>query len=98
MLPQPLSRQECFEALKANLLEAYKLIDSRSSQVSLQWLSHMENQFKSGFKSVKDALRDANWRTCPKTNERDCRRQPLPENIIGCLSFDNGNFPWPSDI
>ncbi len=28
MLPQPLSRQERFEALKANLLEVYKLIDS----------------------------------------------------------------------
>jgi hypothetical protein len=35
------------------------------------------------FKFVKDNIRDETRRTLPKTNERDRRNQPLPENITG---------------
>ena len=98
MFPQPLSPQERLDALKADLLEAYEFIASQTSQPSLRWIDNMEKQFKSGIKCVKDNIRDANRRTCPKTNERDRRRQPLPGNVIGHLYFDKEDRPRPSEI
>lgn len=88
MFPQPLSQRERFEALKANLMEAYKYIDSQEDQASIQWIDNMEAQFKSGFKCIKDNLRHKNCCTCPKMNETDRQGQPLPKNVIRCTLFE----------
>ena len=88
MFPQPLSRRERIEAFKANLLETYEYYNTQADQASIQWIDNMDAQFKSGFKCVKDNKRHMNRRTCPKTNETDRRGQPLPRNVIGCMSFD----------
>jgi len=88
MVPQPLSRQEFYEDLIVNLEKARKLIESQRHQASLQWFDNIREQFKSGFKCVDDNLRHANRRTCPKTNETDHQRQPLPRNVTGYMSVD----------
>lgn len=98
IFPQPLSQQERFDAFKADLLEAYKLVDSQSSQASLQWLNNMKKHFKPGIKCVKDNLMHINQRTCPRTNERDHRNQPIPVNVIECMSFDKDDSSQPSRI
>ena len=88
MFPQPLSRQERLEAILIEFEQARELIKSQALQASLEWLNNFEEQFKPGFRCVNDNLRHANRRTCPKTNERDHQRQPLPRNVIGYMSFD----------
>lgn len=88
IVPQPLSRQEILENFVADLVEARDFIESEAPQSSLQWLINMHEQFRPGFKCVKDNKRHANRRTLPKTNETDRRGQPLPRNVIGYMSFD----------
>ena len=98
MDPQPLSRQELIEAFRANLEESRRTFEIQAPQASIQWLENVQAQFKSGFKCMKDNVRDANRRTCPKTNETDRRNQPLPRNVIGNMSHDKENFPLPPEI
>ena len=97
MDPQPQSQQEIIETFRANLEESRRIFDLQASQASIQWLENIEAQFKAGFKCIKDNARDANRRTCPKTNETN-RRQPLPRNVIGSMSYDKENCPPPSEI
>ena len=83
MLLQPLSWLERAEAFEANLNATLDLIKSQAPYESFEWLDNMEKQFKSGFQCTMDNLRHANRCTCPKTNEKDHRRHPLPRNVIG---------------
>ena len=88
MIPQPLSQQECLEAFLAQFDKVRKFIASEAPQSSQEWFNNMKEQFKHGFKWVDDNMRHANRRTCPKTNEKDRKRQPLPRNVTGYMSFD----------
>jgi len=88
IFPQPLSRQERLEAILTKLKQTQGLIKSQALVASIEWLDNFEDQFKSGFKCTDDNLRHANRRTCPKTNETDWKRQPLPRNVIGYMSTD----------
>ena len=97
MGPQRLSRQELIEAFRANLEESRRTFELQAPQASIQWLKNVQAQFKSGFRCMKDNVRNANRRTCPKTNETD-RRQPLPRNVIGSMSYDKENCPPPAEI
>ena len=88
MIPQPLSQQECLEAFLVQFDKVCKFIASEAPQSSQEWFNNMKEQFKHGFKWVDDNMRHANRRTCPKTNEKDRKRQPLPRNVTRYMSFD----------
>ena len=68
---QSLLPQEHLEAFLADYHEAYHFIKSEAPQSSVEWLMNMQEQFKPGFKCVKDNIRHANHHTLPKTNETD---------------------------
>jgi hypothetical protein len=98
MAPQPLSRQERIKALFEQLEEGRQLLEDHELQASLQWIDNFEAQLKPFTKLVQDNHRHANRRTCPKTNEKNRRRQPLPRNVIGSMTFDKENCLPPSGI
>ena len=68
MGPQPLSWQELIEAFWANLEKSSRTFKFHTPQASIQWLEHVQAQFKSGFNCLKDTARHANHHTNPKTN------------------------------
>ena len=67
------------------------LLSSQAVHVSLQWLDNTEEQLKASFKWLDDNLRNINRRTCPKANEKDRRRQPLPINVTGYMFVEKEN-------
>ena len=83
---QPLSRRERAEAFFMELDHARELMEDQWCLAPMQWFDNIEEQFKAGFRCVNDNRRHAHCHTCPKTNETDWQRQPLPRNVIGCMS------------
>jgi len=46
---------------------------------------------RTAFKWVNDNLKNITHRTCPKTNEKDRQRQPLPRNVMVYMFVENEN-------
>jgi len=82
-IAQPLSVDEKFKHLHQSLSNALTLLEGQQPQMDPGWLDKFSDSFARGFKFVEDNIRDETRRTLPKTNERDRRNQPLPQNIMG---------------
>ena len=90
-LTQLPSRRERFLALASRLEQARNIILSRADQGALRWIENAEVQFSRGVRWVDDHLKHENRRTCPKTNERNRKMQPLSENITGYVFVEKEN-------
>ena len=90
-LTQLPSRRERFLALASRLEQARNIILSQADQGALRWIENAEVQFNRGVRWVDDHLKHDNCHTCPKTNERDWRTQPLSENITGYVFVEKDN-------
>ena len=71
IVPQPLSQQECFATLVANMRKIVNFIKFQDLQASLQWLENGEGQCKPAIKWLEDNMRHVNHCTLLKTNEKD---------------------------
>ena len=85
--PQVLSRRERVTTLADSLEQALRIIRSQTDQGSLRWIENAERQFSPGIRWVNDHTRHENRRTCPKTNEKDGKSQPLSRNVTGYASI-----------
>ena len=83
IITQPLSRDERVDNIEKELLDGLTLFRSQCRQADPGWLDTFEAQSSRYRKYVRDNIRNETRRTLPKTNERDRRNQPRPENIIG---------------
>src|SRR5260370_39519190 len=90
-LTQLPSQQEQFLALASKLEQARNIILLQADQGPLCWIEYAEVQFSHGVRWVDDHLKHDNCHTCPKTNERDWRTQPLSENITGYVFVEKDN-------
>ena len=70
----------------------HEIVSSQAVHGSSQWLDNTEEQIKPSFKWLNDNLRNLNRRTCPKTNEKDRQKPPLPINVTGYMLVEKGNF------
>src|SRR5258708_30188737 len=85
------SQRERFLALASRLEQARNIILSRTDQGPLHWIENAEVQFSRGVRWVDDHLKHENHCTCPKTNERNRKMQPLSENITGYVFVEKEN-------
>jgi len=92
---QPLSLDQEFDEALQLLSDATALLKSQRAQMNRDWLAKHHESGTRYFKFVKDNIQDETRRMLPKTNERDRRNQPLPNNVIGRHfgTFTRCNYP-----
>jgi len=86
--PKALSRRERVNNLADSLEQALRILRSQADQGSLRWVENAERQMSQTVRWANDHIRHENRRTCPKTNEKDRRTQPLSQNVTGYASIE----------
>ena len=86
--PQALTRWERVNNLADSLEQALRILRSQADQGSLRWVENAERQMSQTVRWANDHIRHENHRTCPKTNEKDRRTQPLSHNVTGYASIE----------
>ena len=78
-------------ALADKLQQAIQVLHSQADLGALRWIDNAERQFSQGVRWLDDHIRHENRRTCPKTNEKNRKTQPLSHNVTGYASVGKEN-------
>jgi len=71
--------------------QASRILHSQTDLGTLRWLENAERQLSQTVRWVDDHTRHENRRTCPKTNEKNRKIQPLSHNVTGYASVGKEN-------